>query len=331
MKQRARSLVGAGNKLFAITAAVAVHILVAVVLFVNFTFSSDEDEVIDVSDTLDIDIVNATTVDEQELERAQQLIAQKEQEKKREEELQQQRLTRLALEAEREKRRIETLRQQQKEEERRVAATEQRRRSEEIKRQQQEKLRLEAEKQLLEAQKKRREVEEQRRREEEQQRIAEEKRLIQEQRVRVQKEELERQHQQQLALQQKLQEEEKRLADRERALILERQKEKARREQEEKKKQEAQSRFGKLIDNKIKNLRTISPETPKGLRTVLRVRMNRDGEVQTVEIVRSSGNLGYDHACETAVLKASPLPIPPYTQYPQLNGRFTSLRINLDY
>jgi TonB family protein len=43
---------------------------------------------------------------------------------------------------------------------------------------------------------------------------------------------------------------------------------------------------------------------------VLRIRQVPGGEVLNVRILRSSGDPGFDQSAESAVLKASPLPVP---------------------
>ena len=46
------------------------------------------------------------------------------------------------------------------------------------------------------------------------------------------------------------------------------------------------------------------------LRATVTIRVNPKGEVVFVEVLDSSGSVAYDRSVTTAVLKASPLPIP---------------------
>ncbi len=53
------------------------------------------------------------------------------------------------------------------------------------------------------------------------------------------------------------------------------------------------------------------PGSPAGLSCVVQVSLIPGGEVARVQIVRSSGDSVFDRSVETAVYKASPLPLPP--------------------
>jgi colicin import membrane protein len=53
------------------------------------------------------------------------------------------------------------------------------------------------------------------------------------------------------------------------------------------------------------------PGSPAGLSCVVQVSLIPGGEVARVQIVRSSGDPVFDRSVETAVYKASPLPLPP--------------------
>jgi colicin import membrane protein len=53
------------------------------------------------------------------------------------------------------------------------------------------------------------------------------------------------------------------------------------------------------------------PGSPAGLSCVVQVGLIPGGEVARVQIVRSSGDPVFDRSVETAVYKASPLPLPP--------------------
>jgi len=53
------------------------------------------------------------------------------------------------------------------------------------------------------------------------------------------------------------------------------------------------------------------PGSPAGLSCVVQVGLIPGGEVARVQIVRSSGDPVFDRSVESAVYKASPLPLPP--------------------
>jgi colicin import membrane protein len=53
------------------------------------------------------------------------------------------------------------------------------------------------------------------------------------------------------------------------------------------------------------------PDSPDGLSCIVQVSLIPGGDVARVQIVRSSGNPVFDRSVETAVYKASPLPLPP--------------------
>lgn len=52
------------------------------------------------------------------------------------------------------------------------------------------------------------------------------------------------------------------------------------------------------------------PRLPRGLAAQLRVKLLPDGNVVSVDVISSSGNLKFDNSLLNAVLKASPLPLP---------------------
>lgn len=65
------------------------------------------------------------------------------------------------------------------------------------------------------------------------------------------------------------------------------------------------------------------PDSGTGLACTVEVRLIPGGEVVDVRIVRSSGNAAFDRSVETAVFKASPLPVP---SDPEVMDQFRSLR-----
>ena len=118
-------------------------------------------------------------------------------------------------------------------------------------------------------------------------------------------------------------------AERERKAQLKKRKEaEAKRLAEEKKKKEAEearqrdeqsaySALGALvgeIKDKVKGNWTYAGDTT-GLEMIISVKVTRDGEVTSANVVRSSGDAIFDRSAENAVLKASPLPFPGNPKY----------------
>lgn len=64
-----------------------------------------------------------------------------------------------------------------------------------------------------------------------------------------------------------------------------------------------------------------------GLECVVRVRLNPQGVVLLAQVVKSSGNPVFDRSVETAVLKASPLPLP---KDPSIMDGFPELRFKFN-
>ena len=63
------------------------------------------------------------------------------------------------------------------------------------------------------------------------------------------------------------------------------------------------------IKDKVKRNWTYAGDTT-GLEMIISVKVTRDGEVMSANVVRSSGDTIFDRSAENAVLKASPLPFP---------------------
>ena len=65
-----------------------------------------------------------------------------------------------------------------------------------------------------------------------------------------------------------------------------------------------------LIVLKIENNWRQPLNAPAGLSCKIEIKLASSGKVQEVRIIESSGNTVFDKSVETAVLKASPLPVP---------------------
>ena len=106
-------------------------------------------------------------------------------------------------------------------------------------------------------------------------------------------------------------------------------KEKAKREKAEREKQRqlqeereveeaAYSAIGALVGRigaKVRQNWNKPPGSMAGLETVISVKVQRTGEVVSVKVVKSSGNVYFDQSAENAVYKASPLPFPDEPRY----------------
>jgi colicin import membrane protein len=64
-----------------------------------------------------------------------------------------------------------------------------------------------------------------------------------------------------------------------------------------------------LIEADVQNNWRIPPTVRKGMQCVMLIRLLPSGDVQTVQITRSSGDKAFDRAAEDAVFRASPLPV----------------------
>ncbi len=280
------------NKTIAYTAAALVHVIIIGALFVNFT--KDSREVIEAADADKVDIVRATTVDQAELEKHQDLIKQQDNEKEQQRELEQQRLKDLQAQAQQEKDRIEDLKKEQEQEKEKTAELQKEREALALKRKEEDEQR---EKELAERKKEEAaEAERKNKLAEEQQRKEELANQLKEQ----QDAELKKQLQEQLAA------EESFLADqisKERTTTL------------------VQKHLA-MIGQRIKAVRTLDPGIESWRKTIVNIKVSPSGEVQSVRTIESSGSVQYDRSVETAVFKASPLPIPDSVTESQVNQQF---------
>jgi len=72
----------------------------------------------------------------------------------------------------------------------------------------------------------------------------------------------------------------------------------------------ALSEYIPYIQQKVQNSWRRPAGSPPGLRCVIQVKLIPGGEVVSAKVVQSSGDVLFDRSVETAVLKASPLPLP---------------------
>jgi colicin import membrane protein len=258
--------------------------------------------------------VQATILDEAQIEREVERLKEKEVEKQRREDDAQKRLAEAERRRQQEEKRVAELEQKRKDEQERAKAIEEQRKVEEAR----------LSKLKLEQEQRRKEEEARRKKEEEDRKLARKK----EDEEALKKKEAEKK----LADEKKRKEEE--TAKRQEA--EKRQKEQAdkqRREQEmrdelareanERAAQSALSQYVPMIRQKVQRHWTRPPGATAGMFAQVRVRLTPTGEVLSAEVVGSSGNPIFDRSVENAVLKASPLPIP---QEAGINERFRDIQ-----
>lgn len=240
-------------------------------------------------------IVNAVTVDSEQVQKELDRLKQQEESKRRAEQQRQQALKEKAEAAEKkrqaEEKRLAELRQKKKEEERQRQAEQQR---------------------LAELKKKQEEAEKKRQAEEEKQRRAEEARKQAEEEKRKAEE-----------ARQKAEEERRRMEEEKRKAEAERKRKEAEEAmqkqlaEEQKARDAAQARqdmqvvyqYGERIKRAIRQ-EFNTTGLPAGLSCVFVIRMIPGGEVVESRIEKSSGNDIFDRRAEIALQKASPLPVP---------------------
>ena len=93
----------------------------------------------------------------------------------------------------------------------------------------------------------------------------------------------------------------------------ERKKQEAEQAQRERDEQEAVSAFGAVawaIQEEVRTNWNPPAGDFEGFSVLFTIRVDREGNVTSVTMVRSSGNARFDESAENAIYKASPLPIP---------------------
>ncbi|MBD3670756.1 MAG: cell envelope integrity protein TolA [Gammaproteobacteria bacterium] len=286
--------------------AVGVHLLVALVLSLNLEF---EPRPVSAPPATQTEVVQATAVDESKVQEQLDRIKAAERKKQEQEAARQRELEQKAQQAERrrqaEEQRLARLKREreeqarkQKEEAKRLAELERKQKAEaerlaRIERQKQE----EAERLARIEQQKKEEAERLARLQEEQRKAEDEKRRRQEEEERRKQIEAE---------EQRLKAEQARLEAAQRS-----------------RNREESLRFIAQIQDKVQR-NWINPLSGRsGLECVVRVRLNASGKVLLAQVVKGSGSEVFDRAVETAVLKASPLPLP---KDPSIMEGFPELR-----
>lgn len=89
----------------------------------------------------------------------------------------------------------------------------------------------------------------------------------------------------------------------------------------------ALAEFIPYIQERIQRNWLRPPGSPAGLSCLVKVRLIPGGDVVSVNVVRSSGDVVFDRSVEDAVLKASPLPLP---EDAKLFKHFREINFNFD-
>jgi colicin import membrane protein len=216
-----------------------------------------------------------------------------------------------------------------------------------------------AEQQRLAAEKRKQEQEKQRKAEAERKQKSEQEKQRKTEAERKQKAEQEKQHKAEVQRKQKAEQEKQRKTEAERKQKAEQEKQrkaeaerKQKAEQEKQRKAEAArqreaeqglqaqlaeeaaqaraesalSEFIPHIQEKVQNSWRRPAGSPPGLSCLIRVTLIPGGEVVGAKVVQSSGDSLFDRSVETAVLKASPLPLPAdsamFKYFREINFRF---------
>ncbi len=84
--------------------------------------------------------------------------------------------------------------------------------------------------------------------------------------------------------------------------------------------------YGKKIQDKIRSKVVMPPDVANDAHGVFLVTLLPGGTVLKAELKKSSGNVAYDNAVERAILKSSPLPLPPdvslFSKFREINFPF---------
>ncbi|WP_455205000.1 cell envelope integrity protein TolA [Kaarinaea lacus] len=282
--------------------AIIVHAVLAVVLFVNFDWSWQEEQP-------QVNVVKAVAVDESKVKKQIENLKKKEELKKRQEEARKRKLEKQAREAE--KRRIA--------EEKRLAQLEKKKQQELEQQKDREKQRKVEEKRLADL-KIKQEQERQQKQKLERERKAEEQRLA---KAREEKQRLEEQRKKDEDERQR-KEEERRRREEEEALLMAQMKKEADElrnqqlqaeeqslaEQKEKEAQTIVAKYSALIKEKVERYWRQSSTMKSGLKCTVSVSLIPSGDVVDVTITESSGDARFDRSVEAAVYNAQPLPLP---------------------
>ena len=288
------------NKTVAYIGAALVHIVIIGAMVFNF---SSKHESIDAAYAEKVDVVKATTIDESQIKEQQDKLKKADAAKKRREAEERRRLEELRKKRVKEEDQIEELEKKKEIEKKEAERLEAKRKEIALKKQQEEEKAKKA--------KEKREREEKARKERE--RLAAEKK----EQERLEKEELDRieAEERELLAAQEMQ----RLIDEEEAMLAA--------QRAEQRTTTLLQKYTALIKDKVDRNRTILPDFERWRVATVIIKLSPQGDVLNTQIVQSSGSERYDRSVESAILKASPFPMPDRQTDPSAN----SLLQNIEY
>lgn len=272
----------------ALTIAMVLHVIFLTALFVNWRIDKPEKIVLEQGDVIQVSAVDANSYDA-ELRKIEQ--------KKKAEQQKKAQAKRKAQELAKKKKQQEI--RKQKEQQRKADELKRKKAAEAEKKKQAQK-KAELEKQRIAAEKKK---------------IAEEKR----QKEKLKQEQLKKEQQKKAEQEKRRLEEEKKfqLAEKKRKAAAEKQRQAELKRKEERDRAERArrskgiiNRHAALIAQKIERNWRQPLDAPSNLLCTIEIILLPSGNVVSVKIVESSGNLSFDRSVETAVRRASPLPVP---------------------
>lgn len=311
MSKRRRKA-GITNKMVAYIAAGVVHAIIIGAMLYNFT-SDEPKTVVEAFDADKVDIMNATTIEESQIKNQQDLLKKKEAEKKRREA--------------QEKKRLEDLQRQSKDEEKKLDDLKEKQKEEKVKAQERE-----AERKKIALKKKK---------EDEKREKDEAERKKKDEAERKKKAETEKKNAAEKKRKDKIASEKKAADDKKRA-----QDDAAKKQLDDLLAQEEQmvsaqntdriskertstvsSKYAALIREAVNQKRTISPDFERWRVAEINIKLSPRGDVLGVRTVKSSGSSRYDRDAETAIRKASPLPIPTEQEDAQAHKLFRDVTL----
>ncbi len=262
--------------------AVIAHVIFVAVLLVSFTFSDDGDVG---SKGPKLEVIKAEAIDEKQIqtELKHRHDAKKHQQQK--------------IKDQARKKKEAQLREKKRQADKKKKRAAEKKRKAELKKQ------LAAKKKrVAEKKKKQKQAKEKKRKAELKKKQQRKKQLAEEQKrkeiERKRTEEEQRKHEQQMAQQD---------AEMQQRLAVDRQRRAAAQQAAN---QREIGRFLGLIKNAVTRHWTLPSNDVRGLSCEVKVRIIPNGEVIDVQIIKSSGNLVFDHSVEKAVYRAAPLPVP---------------------
>jgi len=238
-----------------------------------------------------VDVVKATTVDAAALKRQKDELKKKDLKKKQREQEERERLEKLKQQSEEEKQRIEDLKKQQEKEKQKTAELEKKRKEIALKKKKEE-------------DKRKKEKAERKKREAEKKKKAELER-----KKKVAREEADRKRR----LEESLAAEEAFQAEQRAKQIS----------------TTLKAKYYSLISNSVQSKLNPPVGSQPSKKPLVNVKLSSSGDVKAVHILESSGDPLFDRAAESAVLKATPLPIPSLQEYPELNKELLDINLRI--